>query len=122
VAGFVNDCDIRAAIESAGGNFFFALGPAWRRQNQLEAGVQVEVELYPEGPQADALAPDITKALAAETEAKICFDSIATGYRKNLVRWVESAKRAETRTKRLEQMIRMLKRHRQRTVAATDES
>jgi ABC-type multidrug transport system ATPase subunit len=122
VAGFVNDCDIRAAIESAGGNFFFALGPAWRRQNQLEAGVQVEVELYPEGPQADALAPDITKALAAEPEAKICFDSIATGYRKNLVRWVESAKRAETRTKRLEQMIRMLKRHRQRTVAATDES
>jgi uncharacterized protein YdeI (YjbR/CyaY-like superfamily) len=82
----------------------------------------VEVELYPEGPQADALAPDITKALAAEPEAKICFDSIATGYRKNLVRWVESAKRAETRTKRLEQMIRMLKRHRQRTVAATDES
>jgi hypothetical protein len=114
VAGSVNACDIRASIESAGGNFFFALGPSWRRQNELEAGARVEVELYPEGPQADALAPDITNALAAEPEAKICFDSIATGYRKSLVGWIEGAKRAETRVKRIQEMIQMLKRHRQR--------
>src|SRR5207249_10036684 len=105
-------------IESAGGNFFFALGPAWRRQNQLEAGITVAVELYPEGPQADALALDITNALAAEPEAKICFDSITTGYRKSLIRWIEGAKRAETRVKRIAEMIQMLKRHRQRKAQA----
>jgi excinuclease ABC subunit A len=118
VAGSVNTFDIRASLEAAGSKFFFALGPAWRRQNELEAGARVEVELYPEGPQANALALDITEALAAEPEAQVCFDSIATGYRKGLIRWIEGAKRAETRARRIEEMVQMLKRHRKRKTEA----
>jgi len=37
------------------------------------------------------------------------WDSLATFYRKGYTRWVEEAKRPETRTKRLAEMVELLK-------------
>ena len=109
VAGSVNGHNIRAKLESAGTGFFFAVGPAWRRDNNLETGAKVEVVLYPEGPQSGELSPDVSSALAAEPDAKAFFDSLASFYRKNFIRWIESAKRPQTRASRIDEMIRSLK-------------
>jgi uncharacterized protein YdeI (YjbR/CyaY-like superfamily) len=65
--------------------------------------------LAPEGPQADTLAPDIVDALESEPEARACFESLATFYRNGYVRWIESAKRPETRSARITEMLSLLK-------------
>jgi hypothetical protein len=115
VSGSVNGCQVRGALDSNGTRFFLPLGPAWRRDQNLEAGATVDVVLSPEGPQSSSLAPDLARALEAEPEAKAFFDSLATFYRKNYVRWVEGAKRPETRSARITEMVRLLKAgHRQK--------
>lgn len=109
VTGSLNGCAVRGCLDSNGSRFFLPLGAAWRRDNGVEAGAKVEVVLAAEGPQSDALSPDIVAALDAEPQAKAFFDSLATFYRKNYIRWIESAKRPATRSARIAEMIRLLK-------------
>jgi hypothetical protein len=109
VTGSINGCAIRGCLDSDATQFFLPLGAAWRRDNGVEAGAKVEVVLAAEGPQSDALSPDVVAALDAEPQAKTFFDSVATFYRKNYIRWIESAKRPETRKARIAEMTRLLK-------------
>ena len=100
ITGSVNGHIVRGALESAGTTFFLSLGPAWRRDNGLDAGAKVEVVLEPEGPQSAELSPDVAAALNNEPDAKAFFDSLASFYRKNFIRWIEGAKRPQTRAAR----------------------
>jgi Bacteriocin-protection, YdeI or OmpD-Associated/Domain of unknown function (DUF1905) len=109
VTGSVNGCRFRGKLESDETGFFLALGPAWRRDNGLEAGAKVRVEVQPEGPQSGSLSPDVIAAFDAEPEAQAYFDSLASFYRNNFIRWIESAKRPETRSSRIAQMIEALR-------------
>ena len=108
IAGSVNGCRVRGPLDSNGTQFFLSLGAAWRRDNNLDAGANVDVVLSPEGPQSESLSPDISAALDAEPEAKAFFDALASFYRKNYVRWIESAKRPETRSARIAEMVKLL--------------
>ena len=109
ITGTINGCAVRGSLGSDGSQYFLPLGAAWRRDNSIEAGAEVEVALSPEGPQADTLAPDILAALENEPEAKAFFGSLATFYRNGYIRWIESAKRPETRSARIAEMISLLK-------------
>lgn len=109
VAGSINGHTIRGAIDSDGPRPFMALGPSWCRDKGMEAGTEVEVVLAPEEPLSGSLSPDVAAALDAEPEAKRFFDSVAPFYRKNYVRWIESAKRPETRRARIDETVRSLK-------------
>jgi hypothetical protein len=113
ITGTVNGRSVRGALEFAGssqdGQFFLSLGPAWRRDNGLEAGDEVEIVLSPEGPQSQQLSPDVAAALDAEPRSKAFFESLATFYRNNYIRGIESAKRPETRSRRIEEMVQLLK-------------
>jgi hypothetical protein len=109
IRGSVNGCDVRGPLHSAGLQFFLPLGAAWRRDHNLNAGAIVDVVLSPDGPQSESLSPDVSGALDAEPEAKAFFDALATFYRKNYVRWIESAKRSETRNARIAEMVKLLK-------------
>jgi uncharacterized protein YdeI (YjbR/CyaY-like superfamily) len=72
-------------------------------------GAVADVVLSPEGPQSELLAPDVTAAFGAEPEAKAFFEALATFYRNNYIKWIENAKRPETRIVRIEEMIELLK-------------
>jgi hypothetical protein len=109
ITGSVNGCRVRGSLGSDGSQFFLPLGAAWRRDNGVEAGMQVEVVLAPEGSQSDTLSPDVLAALEAEPDAKAFFESLATFYRNGYIRWIEGAKRAETRAARIAEMIGLLK-------------
>jgi len=50
----------------------------------------------------------IEKALAANKQAQNNFTNLANGYKRQLVGWITSAKRKETREKRLTHAIRLL--------------
>ncbi len=109
ITGSINGCTVRGSLGSDGSQYFLPLGAAWRRDNGVEAGMDVDVELTPEGPQAATLAPDIVAALDSEPQARQFFESLTTFYRKNFIRWIESAKRPETRSARIAEMVALLK-------------
>ena len=109
ISGTVNGCAVRGSLGSDGSQYFLPLGAVWRRDNRVEAGAEVEVMLAPEGPQADTLASDIVAALESEAEARAFFESLATFYRNGYVRWIEGAKRSETRSARIAEMLSLLK-------------
>jgi hypothetical protein len=109
ITGSVNGYPIRGSLGSDGTQFFLLIGAAWRRDCGLEAGTTVEVVLSPEGPQLEELAADIASALEAEPQAKAFFEALATFYRNGYIKWIEGAKRPETRSKRLKEMMDLLR-------------
>ena len=109
ITGTVNGHAVRGSLGSDGKQYFLPLGAAWRRDCGLEAGDKVDVALFPEGPQSENLSPDVASALDAEPQAKAFFESLATFYRNTYIKWIESAKRAETRGARITEMIELLK-------------
>ncbi len=114
ITGTVAGHQVRGLLKFESSGSFLTLGPAWLRDHPLSEA-EVQVILRPEGPQETDMAPDIVAALDAEPEAKAFFKSLATFYRKGYVNWIESAKRPETRARRITEAIRLLNdHHRQR--------
>ena len=110
VGGSVGDCRIRGAVEPNDGGFALKLGPAWARDNPFRPGDSVEVTLTPEGPQREALDPDIAAALKAEPKAAAFFDGLAQFYRKAYLTWINGTKkRPEERVRRIAEMVKLLK-------------
>jgi len=110
VSGSIDGRGFRGVVEPSGKGHILALGPSWRRDTGLRPGAEVSVVLSIEGPQRDALAPDIASALAAEPEAAAFFDSIAQFYRKGYLRWIEATKRSpDVRAQRIAEFVKLLK-------------
>ena len=108
VAGTINGVPVRGTLGALAQDYFLRLGAAWMRDSGIEPGTGVTVRLSLEGPQADNIAPDIAKALSNNKKAKTFFDGLPTFYRKNFIRWIESAKREETRARRINEMLKLL--------------
>lgn len=99
---------ICSLLKEQNGVYLISLGAAWRRDSGLEAGDTVTVSLEPEGPQRETIAKDIADALDQEDATGEFFDSLVTFHRKNYIR-IESAKRPETRSARIIEMVALLK-------------
>lgn len=109
IRGTVNEHKVRGSLGSDGKKYFLLLGAAWRHGCGLDAGSKVDVVLSPEGPQSENMSPDVASALDAEPKAKAFFESLATFYRNTYIKWIESAKKPETRTARIKEMVKLLK-------------
>ena len=109
ITGTVNGHGVRGSLGSDGTQYFLLLGAAWRRDCGIDEGTKVDVVLSPEGPQSEGLSQDVASALEAEPQAKAFFESLATFYRNTYIKWIESAKRPETRAARINEMIELLK-------------
>jgi len=109
VNGAVNGHRVRGKLTQRGDAHYLELGPAWCRDENIGDGTPVRVSLLPEGPQMATLTPDIATALDAEPAARAFFESLATFYRKNFVRWIDGAKRPETRARRIAETVATLK-------------
>lgn len=116
VAGTIDGHTIRGVLKSDRDGSVLPLGPTWLKDAGLvvSEATEVEVELSPEGPQLDNLTADFREALLANPEACAYFQAIPTFHRKNYVRWIDEAKRPETRTKRISEAIVLLNAKRRR--------
>ena len=111
LAGTVNGMRYRGAVESIDGAPALVLGPAWRRGCGLEAGDRVSVELEPEGPQRQDLAPDLAAALDTSPAAAAFWDELAQFYRRAYLRWIDATKRSpELRAERITAVVALLER------------
>jgi len=109
VTGTIAGYKVRGKLRPRAGGHVLELGPAWCRDAAVAVGLQVAVVLAPEGPQLNALPGDIAAALDAEPAARRFFESLPTFYRRNFMRWIEGAKRPETRAKRITETVAILK-------------
>ncbi|OFE18825.1 hypothetical protein BA895_01175 [Humibacillus sp. DSM 29435] len=96
----------RTTVASMGGRFMVPLSAENRAAAGVAAGDEVEVELVGDtAPRQVTVPDDLAQALAAEPAAAAFFDGLAPSHRKEWVRWVEEAKRAQTRTSRVAQTV-----------------
>jgi hypothetical protein len=109
VGGSIAGHPFRGCLDSDRTPSILSIGAAWLRDHDLGDGANVEVMLAPDGHQIETVSPDIAEALTAEPEARAFFESVAPFYRNNYIRWIESAKRPETRRGRIAEMVKSLK-------------
>lgn len=96
----------RTTVASMGGHFLVPLSAENRTAAGVAAGDEVDVELVPDDqPREVEAPPDLLAALATDAPARTTFDALAPSHRKEWVRWIEEAKRAETRTARVERAV-----------------
>jgi hypothetical protein len=108
VTGTINGYKVRGCLGVQNQAYFLRLGSAWIKDNAIRVGEKVRVNLTLEGPQESNVAVDIAKALSRNKKARAFFEGLPTFYRKNYIRWIESAKKEETRSRRIEEMMKLL--------------
>ena len=96
----------RTTVARMGGRFLVPLSA----ENRTAAGDQVEVDIeLDSGPREVAVPGDLAAALAQDDTARANFDGLSFTHRKEWVRWIDEAKRAETRATRLAKTVESLR-------------
>ncbi len=100
----------RTTVARMGGRFLIPLSAENRTGAGVAAGEQVDVDIaLDSGPREVAVPADLTAALAQDEGARAHFDELSYTHRKEWVRWIEEAKKAETRATRLTKTVESLR-------------
>lgn len=96
----------RTTVATMNGRFMVPLSAEHRTAAGVVAGDDVDVEVALDTEPRDVVVPgDLADALAGDDAARRCFDALSHSHRKEWVRWVEQAKRAETRVARISSAV-----------------
>ena len=110
------EAELRGSVTRMRGEFLFGLSKAVREQAGLEIGDTVTFTIaLDDAPREVELPDDLVAALAADPAAQTAFEGLAFTHRKEFVRWVAEARRPETRERRLEQTVQMVREGRTRS-------
>jgi hypothetical protein len=110
VVATVNGYTWRASVTKMGGEFLLGMSRAVRQEAGVEAGDSVDVELELDTAERTVEVPEaLATALAGDQPAREAFDGLAYTHRKEYARWVDEAKREETRQRRVAQALEMLR-------------
>ncbi|MFL6074850.1 MAG: YdeI/OmpD-associated family protein [Mycobacteriales bacterium] len=117
VAATVNGHTYRTTVTPMGGRFMLPVSGDRRAAAGVAAGDDVEVTLALDTAPREVTVPDdLTAALAAADDAaRRFFDGLSYSHRLTYVTWIESAKKAETRQRRVAQAVEMLREGRTRS-------
>jgi hypothetical protein len=100
----------RTTVARMGGRFLIPLSAENRTEAGVAAGDQVDVEIaLDSGPREVTVPGDLAAALAQDDTARASFDGLSYTHRKEWVRWIEEAKKAETRATRLAKTVESLR-------------
>ncbi len=109
VTGTVQGARFRGPLVFRDAGWRIERGPKSPGATLLQDGQEVTVEIWPEGPQIDELAADITEALEARPKARAAFEALAQFYRNGWLRWIDGTKRRpDLRGERIAEMVRLL--------------
>jgi len=105
----------RTTVAPLAGKFYVPLSAQNREAAGVEAGddVDVEIDLDIE-PRVMEAPDDLAQALSLDERAQQFFDTLSFSHRRAYVDWITSAKKAETRERRVGQAVEMLAEGRKR--------
>jgi hypothetical protein len=116
VVATVNGYIWRTSVSRMGGEFLLGLSREVRENAGAQAGDDVEVTLELDAAPREVEVPgELAAALAADPQARASFDSMAFTHRKEYARWITEAKREETRQRRVQQAVEMIRAGKTRT-------
>ena len=96
-------------VARMGGRFLISLSAENRAAAGVAAGDQVEVGIEPDAAPREVTVPaDLAGAIAGDEAAAATFGRLPYSHRKEWVRWVEEAKKAETRAARIGRTVEAL--------------
>jgi hypothetical protein len=102
----VGDHTYRTTVMPMGGRFLVPLSAENRTAAGVAAGDRIRVEIVLDAAPREVVVPaDLAKALAGDPEAQRFFEGLAYTHRKEWVRWIEEAKKAETRDNRVAKTV-----------------
>jgi hypothetical protein len=110
VRGTINGHPFRSTVAVYGGRYYLPVNRGLREAAGVAAGDAVVIELEPDDQPRTVDPPaDLADALAADPEARAAFAGLAFTHQREYAEWVAQAKRAETRRRRVEQAVAMLR-------------
>jgi uncharacterized protein DUF1905/bacteriocin resistance YdeI/OmpD-like protein len=98
----------RTTVASMGGRFLIPLSAENRTAAGVAAGDDVDVDIALDDAPREVTVPD-DLAAALDPKTRAIFDGLSYTHRKEWVRWVEEAKKAETRTARIAKTVEGLR-------------
>ncbi|MFI5083915.1 MAG: YdeI/OmpD-associated family protein [Streptosporangiales bacterium] len=100
----------RTTVARIDGRFLVPLSAENRTAAGVAAGDLVDVDIEPDtAPREVDVPADLAEALARDDAARTTFDGLSFTHRKEWVRWVEEARKAETRATRLAKTVESLR-------------
>ncbi len=100
----------RTSVARMRGEFLVGLNRAVREEAGVRAGDTVEVELELDTAPREVPVPDaLGKALGRDNAARSAFEALAYTHRKEYARWIEEAKREDTRARRVTKTLAKLR-------------
>ena len=110
VLATVNGYTWRTSVTRMKGEFLLGLNREVREGAGVQAGDQVEVAVELDtAPREVEVPAALAAALAAHPDAEASFGGLAFTHRKEYARWIAEAKREETRERRVQQALEMLR-------------
>ena len=110
VVATINGYTWRTSVTRMRGEFLLGLNREVREGVGANAGDSVEVEIGLDPSRREVEVPEaLARALDRDQVARARFDALAYTHRKEYARWIEDAKRDETRRRRVEQALEMLR-------------
>jgi len=109
VTGTVNGTPFRTRLAVYGGATYLGFTAELRQRAGIELGSLLEIDIEPDDtpPEVDIPA-DLAAVLGGNPAAAAAFDALAFTNRKEYADWVGSAKRVETRQRRVQRAVQML--------------
>jgi bifunctional DNA-binding transcriptional regulator/antitoxin component of YhaV-PrlF toxin-antitoxin module len=111
VAAKINGVEYRSRLAVYGGHTYLGLNREIRDAAGIEPGDEVEVVIRRDDePRTVQVPEELVAALTcAEPEVRARFDGLAFTHRREYTRWVGEAKQAQTRERRAERAVEMLR-------------
>lgn len=105
----VNDVTAEARVARMGGENVLGFSKKLRAELGVAIGQTFDVVIALDaGPRTVEVPPALAEAFAHDAKAEAAFDALAPTHKKEFARWVDEAKRAETRRSRVEKTLQML--------------
>lgn len=104
----INGVRHNGALQPGGGRWFLMLSKRLQKLCQISLGDSVTVDFEIADQNAVDVPRELLHAIEADRRAEQLWDSLTTGKRRSLAHYVDSAKRPETREKRVEEVLELL--------------
>ncbi len=96
----------RTTVASMGGRFLVPLSADNRAAAGVAAGDEIDVDIEADAEPREVVVPgDLAEALEKDGAARAFFATLAYTHRKEWVRWIEEAKKVETRSARVTKAV-----------------
>jgi hypothetical protein len=110
VVATVNGYTWRTSVTRMGGEFLLGLNREVRQGAGVEAGDVVDVVVELDVAPREVEVPEaLAAALATDSKAMAAFEGMAFSHRKEYARWIAEPKREETRQRRVQQALEMIR-------------